>query len=108
MTLPSLQHDFRSFPVQRAANALWSSPKAAILPLPPINGHVTKYPVIELSKEKLVDTHGDAYAGAFLAGLIDGLPIDRCCKKGAYAASIIVQRNGSIFLKEAPPVMMDS
>ena len=45
-----------------------------------INGHVTKYPIIELTKEKFVDTHGavDSYAGGFLNGLIDGVPLDRC------------------------------
>merc|ERR1712007_215035 len=75
-----------------------------------INGHVTKHPVIVLPKERLVDTNGagDSYVGGFLAGMIDGLPIDRCCKKGAYAASVIVQRSGCTFPKEAPPAMMDN
>merc|ERR1711994_183330 len=75
-----------------------------------INGHVTEHPIVALPKEKLVDTNGagDSYVGGFLAGLIDGLPIDRCCKKGAYAASVIVQRSGCTFPKEAPPVMMDN
>merc|ERR1712110_1132638 len=70
-----------------------------------INGHITKHDVITLPKEKLVDTNGagDSYVGGFLAGLIEGLPIDRCCKKGAYAASVIVQRSGCTFPKEAPP-----
>jgi len=75
-----------------------------------INGHITKHPVITLPKEKLVDTNGagDSYVGGFLAGLIEGLPIDRCCKKGAYAASVIVQRSGCTFPKEAPPNMMEN
>jgi len=75
-----------------------------------INGHVTKYPVIELPKEKLVDTNGagDAYVGGFLAGMVNGLPMDRCCKSGAYAASVIVQRSGCTFPKEAPPAMMEN
>merc|ERR1711972_1257023 len=75
-----------------------------------INGKISKYPVITLPKEKLVDTNGagDSYVGGFLAGLVDGLPIDRCCKKGAYAASVIVQRSGCTFPKEAPPAMMEN
>jgi len=64
-----------------------------------INGHVNKYPVIVLPREKLVDTNGagDSYVGGFLAGLSKGLPIDTCCKAGAYAASVIVQQSGCTF-----------
>merc|ERR1712050_626522 len=69
-----------------------------------INGQITKHPVIELPKEKLVDTNGagDSYVGGFLAGLANGLPMDRCCKAGAYAASVIVQRSGCTFPTEPP------
>lgn len=64
-----------------------------------INGVCTKYPVIVLPKEKLVDTNGagDSYVGGFLAGMVKGLPIAECCKAGAYAASVIVQRSGCTF-----------
>merc|ERR1739844_678397 len=64
-----------------------------------INGHVAKYPVIALPKEKLVDTNGagDSYVGGFLAGMVKGLPIADCCKAGAYAASVIVQQSGTTF-----------
>jgi adenosine kinase len=64
-----------------------------------VNGHITKYPVLQLPKEKLVDTNGagDSYVGGFLAGLVKGLPIADCCKAGAYAASVIVQRSGCTF-----------
>merc|ERR1711933_515156 len=64
-----------------------------------INGQVTKHPVIALPKEKLVDTNGagDSYVGGFLAGLVNGLPMDRCCQAGAYAASVIVQQSGCTF-----------
>eukprot|EP00928_Gymnodinium_smaydae_P096841 TRINITY_DN8633_c0_g1_i5.p1 TRINITY_DN8633_c0_g1~~TRINITY_DN8633_c0_g1_i5.p1 ORF type:complete len:364 (-),score=93.54 TRINITY_DN8633_c0_g1_i5:16-1038(-) len=64
-----------------------------------VNGKVTKFPVIVLPKEKLVDTNGagDSYVGGFLAGLVKGLPIEACCKAGAYAASVIVQRSGCTF-----------
>jgi len=72
-----------------------------------INGHISEYPVVALPKEKLVDTNGagDAYVGGFLAGLVSGLPIDRCCKAGASAASVIVQRSGCTFPKEAPAML---
>merc|ERR1711933_134171 len=64
-----------------------------------INGHVTQYPITPLPAEKLVDTNGagDAYVGGFLAALSEGLPIDRCCAAGAYAASVIVQHSGCTY-----------
>merc|ERR1711862_436356 len=64
-----------------------------------INGHVSKYPVIVLPKEKLVDTNGagDSYVGGFLAALSKGLPMEECCKAGAYAASVIVQHSGCTY-----------
>jgi len=64
-----------------------------------INGHVKMYPIIELPKEKLVDTNGagDAYVGGFLAGFSKGLPIAACCQAGAYAASVIVQQSGCTY-----------
>merc|ERR1712224_771257 len=64
-----------------------------------VNGEVTEYPVITLSKEQLVDTNGagDSYVGGFLAGLCMGKPIAECCRAGAYAASVIVQQSGCQF-----------
>merc|ERR1719265_951308 len=64
-----------------------------------INGHVSLHPILALPKEKLVDTNGagDSYVGGFLAALSKGLPIDACCKAGAYAASVIVQHSGCTF-----------
>lgn len=64
-----------------------------------INGHVKMYPILELPKEKLVDTNGagDAYVGGFLAGLAKGLPVAACCQAGAYAASVIVQQSGCAY-----------
>jgi adenosine kinase len=64
-----------------------------------VNGIVTKYPVLALPKEKLVDTNGagDAYVGGFLAGLVKGKDMAECCKAGAYAAAEVVQRSGCTF-----------
>jgi adenosine kinase len=64
-----------------------------------VNGIVKKYPVLKLPKEKLVDTNGagDSYVGGFLAGLAQGKDMAECCKAGAYAASVIVQRSGCTF-----------
>mmetsp|Transcript_14585 Transcript_14585/g.38681 ORF Transcript_14585/g.38681 Transcript_14585/m.38681 type:complete len:340 (-) Transcript_14585:271-1290(-) len=64
-----------------------------------VSGVCKKYPVLVLPKEKLVDTNGagDSYVGGFLAGLVKGLPIEACCRAGAYAASEIVQRSGCTF-----------
>merc|ERR1712007_322969 len=64
-----------------------------------INGHVTKYPVIKLPKEKLVDTNGagDSFVGGFLAALAKGKDMEACCKAGAYAASVIIQHSGCTY-----------
>merc|ERR1712039_732068 len=64
-----------------------------------IKGKVTKYPVIALPKEKIVDTNGagDSFVGGFLAALSKGQPIAKCCEAGAYAAGIIVQHSGCTY-----------
>merc|ERR1719188_2782866 len=64
-----------------------------------IRGNVTKYPVIALPKEKLVDTNGagDAFVGGFLAGLVKGKDMEGCCKAGAYSASVIIQHSGCTY-----------
>merc|ERR1712226_332372 len=69
-----------------------------------IKGHITEHPIVNLPKEKLVDTNGagDAYVGGFLAGLAKELPIDKCSSSGAYAASVVVQRSGCTLPSEPP------
>jgi len=64
-----------------------------------IKGQVTKYPVVALPKEKLVDTNGagDAFVGGFLAALAKGKDIAACCKAGAHAACIIIQHSGCTY-----------
>merc|ERR1719222_1129263 len=64
-----------------------------------IKGNVTKYPVIKLPKEKLVDTNGagDSFVGGFLAALSKGKDMEACCKAGAYAASVIIQHSGCTY-----------
>jgi len=64
-----------------------------------IRGQVTKYPVIALPKEKLVDTNGagDAFVGGFLAALAKGKDMQGCCKAGAYSASVIIQHSGCTY-----------
>jgi len=59
-------------------------------------GHITKYPIVKLEKEKIVDTNGagDAYVGGFLAGLAKGKDIAGCHKAGAFAACEIIQVSG--------------
>merc|ERR1712039_311780 len=64
-----------------------------------IKGEVTKYPIIPLAKELVIDTNGagDAYVGGFLAGMVEGHGVAECCSMGAYSASVIVQRSGCTF-----------
>jgi adenosine kinase len=62
-------------------------------------GFVTKYPVIKMEKEQLVDTNGagDAFVGGFLAALSKGKDTAACCKAGAYAASVVIQHSGCTY-----------
>merc|ERR1711963_865337 len=64
-----------------------------------IRGQVTKYPVIALPKEKLVDTNGagDAFVGGFLAALAKGKDMEVCCKAGAYSACVVIQHSGCTY-----------
>jgi adenosine kinase len=57
---------------------------------------VTKFPVILLPKEKLVDTNaaGDSFVGGFLSQLVLGKSISDCVAAGNYAANVIIQRSG--------------
>ena len=57
-------------------------------------GEVVEVPIIPVSE--LVDTNGagDAYVGGFLAGLACGKDVLECCRLGAEAASMIIQRSG--------------
>ncbi|PWA85289.1 adenosine kinase 2 [Artemisia annua] len=60
---------------------------------------VSKYPVIYLPKEKLVDTNGagDAFVGGFLSQLVKKKPIEECVRAGCYASNMIIQRSGCTY-----------
>jgi len=64
-----------------------------------INGLVREYAITPLPADKIVDTNGagDAYVGGFLAALSKGLDMEKCCKAGAYSASVIVQQSGCTY-----------
>lgn len=63
------------------------------------DGQVTKYPVIPISKEKIVDTNGagDSFVGGFLSQLVQGKPISESIKAGNYAANVVIQRTSCTF-----------
>ena len=63
------------------------------------DGKVSKYPVIYLPKEKLVDTNGagDAFVGGFLSQLVKEKPIEECVRAGCYASNVIIQRSGCTY-----------
>lgn len=64
-----------------------------------IKGNVTKYPIIPLANDKIVDTNGagDAFVGGFLAALAKGKDMENCCKAGAYSASVVIQHSGCTY-----------
>ncbi|CAH1438415.1 unnamed protein product [Lactuca virosa] len=63
------------------------------------DGKVSKYPVIFLPKEKLVDTNGagDAFVGGFLSQLVKEKLIEECVRAGCYASNVIIQRSGCTY-----------
>ncbi|KAG2444193.1 hypothetical protein HYH02_009131 [Chlamydomonas schloesseri] len=64
-----------------------------------VGGRVSKYPVMLLAKEQLVDTNGagDAFVGGFMSQLVCGKDIAECCRAGNYAANTVIQRSGCTF-----------
>jgi adenosine kinase len=54
------------------------------------------FPIIAVKESEIVDSNGcgDAYAGAFIAGLALDKSIPECCQAGAYAAHQVIQRSG--------------
>jgi len=57
---------------------------------------VKEYPVHEVSKEEINDTNGagDAFAGGFIAGLVEGKPLDVCVDMGQWLASLSIKELG--------------
>ncbi|KAF1811446.1 adenosine kinase-like protein [Eremomyces bilateralis CBS 781.70] len=55
-----------------------------------------EYPVHVVGKEEIVDTNGagDAFAGGFLAGLVQGKPVDACIDLGQWLAKLSLQELG--------------
>lgn len=58
--------------------------------------NVRKFPIVAVHEAEIVDSNGcgDAYAGAFIAGLALGKSIEECCSAGAYAAHEVIKRSG--------------
>lgn len=63
---------------------------------------VREYHVIAVEKDKIKDTNGagDAFAGGFLAQLIQGLSVEESLKCGIMAAQEIIKNVGFCFDKK--------
>ena len=57
---------------------------------------VKEYPVAEIGADKINDTNGagDAFAGGFCAGVVEGKSIDECVKMGHWLARLSLQELG--------------
>lgn len=57
---------------------------------------IKEYPVHEISKSEINDTNGagDAFAGGFLAGLVEGKPLDVCVDMGQWLAALSIRELG--------------
>lgn len=62
-------------------------------------GTVREFPVRKLVPSEIVDTNGagDAFAGGFLAQLLQRRSVDTCIECGIWAAREIIQRSGCTF-----------
>lgn len=57
---------------------------------------ITEHPVHEINKEEINDTTGagDAFAGGFVAGLVEDRPLDVCIDMGQWLASLSIKELG--------------
>jgi adenosine kinase len=57
---------------------------------------VKEYPVREIKKEEINDTNGagDAFAGGFVAGIVQGKSVDECVDMGQWLAALSIQELG--------------
>jgi len=64
-----------------------------------IGNDVTRYPVLPIPKEEMVDTNaaGDAFVGGFLSQLVRGKSLDICVSAGHYAAGVVIRHSGCTF-----------
>lgn len=63
------------------------------------NGVVTLVPVVELTRDQIIDTNGagDAFAGGFLSQVVLGASYVTCVKCGIYTATHVIQHSGCTF-----------
>ena len=63
------------------------------------NDKITRYPIIPITEEEIVDTNGagDAFIGGFLSQLVLDRSFDECMAAGFFAAHVIIKRSGCTF-----------
>lgn len=61
---------------------------------------VKEYPVHKIAKEEINDTTGagDAFAGGFVAGIIEGKPLDVCIDMGQWLARLSIKELGPSYV----------
>ena len=65
---------------------------------------VKEYPVAKIEEEKINDTNGagDAFAGGFCAGVIEGDSLEECINKGHWLARLGLQELGPSYVFPLP------
>lgn len=60
---------------------------------------ITRYPIIKIAEEEIVDTNGagDAFIGGFLSQLVLERSFDECMAAGFFAAHVVIKRSGCTF-----------
>ena len=110
----SQSHDFKTTNVEEIALKVSNMPKKFDKPriviftqgindtVVCVDGKITRYPIIKLAQDKIVDTNGagDAFSGGFISQLAQGFAIDRCVAAGHYVANKVIQRVGPSYPEE--------
>ena len=67
------------------------------------DGQLSEYPVKAIDSSKINDTNGagDAFAGGFMAGLVDGKDIKTCVDMGQWLAMLSIQELGPSYVSHS-------
>ena len=68
---------------------------------------IAEHPVHAIDTARIVDTNGagDAFAGGFVAGLVEGKPLETCIDMGQWLARLSIQELGPSYVHTLPFIL---